>query len=410
MTIRRRLKKVFSRKTKRNSTGHASGNKEAATHHDRGEQHKQQKQQQACEEAGDKQSPACALIVVKPDDDADAPRPRLSRRRLSRRLSNGFSALLRRFSTVSLVTAPPSSSSSRCGTQPMASGTLQRSKSREITRKYQFHRKLGDGSHAAVHAVRRKTDGKRFAVKIMRKKELTARQVERVQREVDLYANLSHTNIVDYEESFETAECFYIVIEQLDGGDLFDELIQNGPLSQCAAAKCTAAVCQGLRYLQENQVAHRDVKPENIMFERRGDAASVKLIDFGFARKAAMTVDGQAGTMRTWCGSLEYTAPEILVESPYTQSCDMWSLGVVLYAMVSGELPFGNAQDPGICARIVAGRFDFSTSAWDNIGPSCRSLVSGLLAVDAEERLTVDQVLEHPWIRTAAATTTNSPN
>jgi calcium/calmodulin-dependent protein kinase I len=152
-------------------------------------------------------------------------------------------------------------------------------------------------------------------------------------------------------------------------------------------------VCLGMKYCHDKGIAHRDLKPENLLLTTTTDDAIVKIADFGFAIKGAAK-----SSLQTQCGTPGYVAPEILNNKPYGKAVDMWSIGVITYILLGGYPPFHDENQKNLFKKIKKGEFEFHEEYWGAVSDEAKDLIRGLLRVDSETRLTVDQVLSHAWV------------
>ncbi|ESZ98150.1 serine / threonine-protein kinase [Sclerotinia borealis F-4128] len=292
--------------------------------------------------------------------------------------------------------------------------------------RWQLIEKMGDGAFSNVYKARDK-EGKigEVAIKVVRKFEMNSNQgdahlhpkfnkkqpkgVERanILKEVSIMRNLDHPNIIKLIEFSESKQYYYLVLELAPGGELFHQI-----------------VAEALHYLHETQgVVHRDIKPENILFEPipvvptrvpkprssededkvdegefihgvgSGGIGRIKIADFGLSK---VVWDSQTMTP---CGTVGYTAPEIVKDERYSKSVDMWALGCVLYTLLCGFPPFYDESIQVLTEKVARGQYTFLSPWWDEISKSAQDLVSHLLTVDPVKRYTIEQFLQHPWIR-----------
>ncbi|KAL8269900.1 hypothetical protein Esti_006185 [Eimeria stiedai] len=248
---------------------------------------------------------------------------------------------------------------------------------------------LGKGAYAPVHLAVHKVTGKSVAVKIYQ----GFRQMERekralVTREVQIMRKLQHENIVKFAGTFNEPQAIYIVMQHLSGGSLYG-LVRNHPkghLSEDSARRLFMDVAKGVAYLHSQSVVHRDLKLDNMLLDDKG---RVRLIDFGFASLLKPGVK-----CRMACGTPSYMPPEILKKGEYEgTAADMWSLGVVLYAMLHGCYPFKGQKPEELYANIAAGEYTVSQS----LSSDAKTLLHGLLSLNPEGRLKAEQVLASPW-------------
>uniref|UniRef100_A0AC34PXN5 Ribosomal protein S6 kinase n=1 Tax=Panagrolaimus sp. JU765 TaxID=591449 RepID=A0AC34PXN5_9BILA len=257
---------------------------------------------------------------------------------------------------------------------------------------------LGRGSFSICRKAKRREDGKMFAVKI-----ISTKCSHHAVREIKILDLLGfHENIVHVEEALSDPLHYYIVMELLEGGELLKRLRKLERFTENEAAKIMAQLVNAVQHMHLKGVVHRDLKPENILFENETPDAKLRLIDFGFARVLPNSLE----QLSTPCYTLQYAAPEVLElddELPqYNQQCDLWSLGVILFTMLSGHVPFHakttteSAND--IIARIRMAEFSFQETVWDSVSDSAKDLITGLLTVDPKKRLTLAHLARHPWL------------
>lgn len=232
-------------------------------------------------------------------------------------------------------------------------------------------------------------DGAR-AVKKVLKGRFRDGSTESFLAEIEVLKQLDHPNICKLYEVFEDADSIYIVMDLCHGGELFDRIAEGALGDEAQVAKLIRQLARALRYCHDRGIIHRDIKPENILFVSSHAEAPAKLIDFGIACHFKQTAK-----LRSRGGTEAYEAPEVQSEN-YSEKCDMWSLGVLLYAMLSGAMPFKSASD----ART--GTFKMSGETWDAVSPEAKELIGRLLVPDPAQRLSAEEVLADPWVRDAA--------
>lgn len=186
----------------------------------------------------------------------------------------------------------------------------------------------------------------------------------------------------------------------MNGGELFARIQARAEnaFTEREAANIMQSICSAIAHLHRMDIAHRDLKPENLLYSRDDDTAVLKLTDFGFAKETSTN----AMALQTPCYTPYYVAPEVLGTQKYDKSCDMWSLGVIMYILLCGYPPFysnhGLAISPGMKKRIRAGQYDFPAAEWSVVSTEAKNLIRGLLKTDANDRLTIEQVMSHVWI------------
>uniref|UniRef100_A0A7S1A4B1 Non-specific serine/threonine protein kinase n=1 Tax=Noctiluca scintillans TaxID=2966 RepID=A0A7S1A4B1_NOCSC len=247
---------------------------------------------------------------------------------------------------------------------------------------------LGAGISGEVKLAICKSSGKRYAVKSFKKARLEKPAIGALRREVEVYLSLDHPHIARLEYVFESPEALHLVMECLEGGELFDRL-EEEEFSDEVAACTTAQMLQAIAYCHAHKVIHRDLKLENFLYDKPG-SDNVKLIDFGFAH----TLQGTE-KMTQACGTLGYVAPEVLAHS-YTEKADMWSLGVIVYMMVLGCSPL-SGSDAELREQTMAGKLQWS-SQFSKLPQLTQAFVLSLLQVNPDLRPSAKAALTHPWV------------
>lgn len=202
-------------------------------------------------------------------------------------------------------------------------------------------------------------------------------------------------NIVQLYEVYEEPTFCYLVTELMNGGELFDRIIEKKTFSEKEARDSVRCVLEALHYMHERRVAHRDLKPENLLLKDPKGLLPVKLADFGFAK----SVEKKNGC-RTLCGTPGYLAPEILERFPaYDVKCDVWSVGVILFLLLGGYLPFDDEDENKVFDRTRNGEYDFRPQFWRNISSGAKDLVTKCLTINQNKRYSARRCLEHEWMR-----------
>jgi len=260
-------------------------------------------------------------------------------------------------------------------------------------------RVLGAGHCGSVRACTDWFTGRRCAIKSVRKDD-PAVTLDGLAREVALLREMDHPSVLRFVDVYEDDAYVHIVTELCAGGELFDRIVDDDgapALAEDAAARVLRQVLAAVAHLHARGVAHRDVKPENILFASPAADAPVKLVDFGLAKRHACGRKG-APKMRSRVGTPYYMAPEVL-RHRYDEACDLWSVGVVAYILLCGYPPFNGRTDEEVFEAICRGRCHFSKRDWSGVSWEGRDFVRRLLQKEPEKRMTAQQALEHPWIR-----------
>ncbi|XP_075892609.1 serine/threonine-protein kinase DCLK1-like isoform X2 [Nelusetta ayraudi] len=261
-----------------------------------------------------------------------------------------------------------------------------------IAERYKVGRTLGDGNFAVVRECMERSTGREYALKIINKDKCRGKE-HMIQSEVSLLRRVKHPNIVLLIEEIDTQNDLYLVMELVKGGDLFDAITSSNKYTERDASSMLFNLASAIKYLHSLNIVHRDIKPENLLvYEHVDGSKTLKLGDFGLA-----TVVN--GPLFTVCGTPTYVAPEIITETGYGLKVDVWAAGVITYILLCGFPPFRSGDDQeALFEQILKGQFDFPSPYWDNVSDTAKALITVMLQVEAEQRFTAMQVLDHPWV------------
>uniref|UniRef100_A0A3B4XEI2 non-specific serine/threonine protein kinase n=1 Tax=Seriola lalandi dorsalis TaxID=1841481 RepID=A0A3B4XEI2_SERLL len=280
-------------------------------------------------------------------------------------------------------------------TQPLPNAIVQqlhRSTS-QFSDAYEIKEDIGVGSYSICKRCIHKGTGMEYAVKIINKaKRDPTEEVEILLR----YGQ--HPNIITLKDVYDDGRSVFLVTELMKGGELLDKILRQKFFSEREASAVLYTITRTVEYLHVQGVVHRDLKPSNILYvDVSGNAESIRICDFGFAKQ----LRAENGLLMTPCYTANFVAPEVLKKQGYDAACDIWSLGVLLYTMLTGFTPFANGPEDTpeeILARIGSGKFSLSGGYWTSVSAEAKDLVSKMLHVDPHQRLTAGQVLRHPWV------------
>ncbi|XP_034413168.1 serine/threonine-protein kinase D3-like isoform X1 [Cyclopterus lumpus] len=252
---------------------------------------------------------------------------------------------------------------------------------------------LGSGQFGVVYKGTHRKSGRPVAIKVIDKTRFPTRQETQLRNEVAILQNLSHLGVVLTEGMFETPEYVFVVMEMLHG-DMLEMILssERGRLPERNTRFLVAQILEALRYLHFKHVAHCDLKPENVLLASADPFPQVKLCDFGFAR-----IIGEKSFRRSVVGTPAYLAPEVIGNSGYNRSLDMWSVGVIMYVSLSGTFPFNEDEDIG--QQITNAAFMYPRQPWASISLEAVSLINNLLQVSVRRRFSVGKTLGHPWLQ-----------
>ena len=259
---------------------------------------------------------------------------------------------------------------------------------------YDCSKKIGKGGFGKVLQVRNKKTNKLYACKKLSK--LNIHNLDRFEKEIEILKKLDHPNIVKLYEVFESENSLYLIMEECNGGELFDRILNrinnDNMYTEKEACLIIQQVMSAIEYCHNNGIAHRDLKPENLLYLKEGSEEDnpIKVVDFGLSRNIDIKK-----ILSSKVGTAYYVAPEILAGN-YNEKCDIWSSGVILYILLSGEPPFNGPSDSDILSKIKSYKYDFPAEKWNNISMEAKDLISKMLLPE-KERLSASQVLQHPW-------------
>eukprot|EP00922_Rhytidocystis_sp_ex-Travisia-forbesii_P066186 GHVS01098259.1.p1 GENE.GHVS01098259.1~~GHVS01098259.1.p1 ORF type:complete len:866 (+),score=169.49 GHVS01098259.1:78-2600(+) len=267
-----------------------------------------------------------------------------------------------------------------------------------LEQNYRICEQLGQGKFSVVYRAVRLKDGTEFAVKVIDKGKITGHERELLRSEMAILRLLQHTNLIKLEEMVDTIETLYIIMELVRGGELYDLLHQRRRLPELFVNSIIRQLLTTVAYLHKTNIVHRDLKPENILLTDRTTDAEIRLTDFGLS-----TLCGPNDVLKQPCGTLAYVAPEVLTLEGYGHKADAWSIGVIMYLLLRGRLPFPISRS-GPTPRIRQGKkVQFEGPIWNEISSSARDLIKMLLEGTPADRISVEDAQKHIWIQNPTA-------
>lgn len=255
-------------------------------------------------------------------------------------------------------------------------------------------KQIGKGAFGVVRLARSKATAEPVAVKSISKAKLVCKEdVKDVQAEVAIMNLVAgHTNVVTLQSTHEDKDYVHIVMELCNGGELFDHIVEAQHFTERKAAQIFRKMVEVVNHCHELGVMHRDLKPENFLLTGKGPESELKLTDFGLS-----VFFKHNERFRDLVGSPYYVAPEVLRKN-YSYEADMWSLGVILYILLSGLPPFWGDTEDQIFKMVLKGAIDFKSEPWPKISDAAKDCVKKLLEMDPAKRATSEQILKHDWL------------
>lgn len=255
-----------------------------------------------------------------------------------------------------------------------------------LDKDYEIQNDLGIGAFGKVVKALHFPSKEYRAIKIINTKNLQIEDKRQIFQEINILSKLDHPNIIKIYEYFITSRCIYIVMELIDGGELFERIVANGNFSEKKACHLMKEILNAVQFCHIKKIAHRDLKPENILVEGN----TIKIIDFGTSRRFEPNQ-----LMKNSHGTPYYIAPEVL-KGEYNEKCDIWSCGVILFILLSGNPPFTGSSDAEIMEKVKVGKFEFGPR-FKNTSSEAKGLIKLMLQMDINKRISAKECLKHDW-------------
>ncbi|KAL1223618.1 Serine/threonine-protein kinase Aurora-3 [Cardamine amara subsp. amara] len=252
---------------------------------------------------------------------------------------------------------------------------------------FEIGRPLGKGKFGRVYLAREAKSKFIVALKVLFKEQIEKYKIHhQLRREMEIQTSLSHPNILRLYGWFHDDERIFLILEYAHGGELYGLLKKNGHLTEKQAATYIASLSQALAYCHGKCVIHRDIKPENLLLDHEG---RLKIADFGWSVQSS-------NKRKTMCGTLDYLAPEMVENRDHDYAVDNWTLGILCYEFLYGNPPFEAESQRDTFKRIL--KIDLSFPSEPNVSAEARNLISQLLVKDPSKRLSIEKIMQHPWI------------
>ena len=273
-----------------------------------------------------------------------------------------------------------------------------------VTEYYEVLKKIGEGGFAKVYKVKEKETGEIRAMKEVDKSKI--HDIKYFKTEIKILAMLDHPNILRLFEVIEDSKKFYLIMELCSGGELLSRMTNNR-YREKEAAKLIDQIASAVAYCHEKGICHRDLKPQNILFCNENPNSPIKVVDFGISKIFNPSLsslneefggnENKSKKMSTKVGTLHYFSPEV-IKGNYTEKCDVWSLGVILYILLCGYPPFIGANENEVIKNICSYKFEFPNNEWKKISENAKNLISSMLSPE-KKRISAMEVCNSKWIK-----------
>lgn len=271
----------------------------------------------------------------------------------------------------------------------------------KITKNYKIWAEvLGRGAYGEVRKALHISTNEMRAIKIIYKNDCSADDQQSIFKEINILKQLDHPNIVKVYEYFHDEKFIFIVMELVQGGELFDRIVDVHHFSERKAAEIFHQILSAVNYLHTHNIVHRDLKPENILF----DGEHIKLIDFGTSRKF-----DSSKKMKATHGTPYYIAPEVL-QHAYNEKCDVWSCGVIFYILLSGSPPFNGNNDDEILNSVQRGKYHFDFPEFQQVSEYAKNLIAKMLSFNPKQRISILDALNDIWFKVVLSKKESSLN
>ncbi|XP_056111249.1 serine/threonine-protein kinase BRSK2 isoform X3 [Rhinichthys klamathensis goyatoka] len=268
----------------------------------------------------------------------------------------------------------------------MSSKELSGSQAAQYVGPYRLEKTLGKGQTGLVKLGVHCITGQKVAIKIVNREKLSESVLMKVEREIAILKLIEHPHVLKLYDVYENNKYLYLVLEHVSGGELFDYLVKKGRLTPKEARKFFRQIISALDFCHSHSICHRDLKPENLLLDEKNN---IRIADFGMA-----SLQVGDSLLETSCGSPHYACPEVIRGEKYDgRRADVWSCGVILFALLVGALPFDHDNLRQLLEKVKSGVFHMPHF----IPPDCQALLRGMIEVNPEKRLTLEEIQKHPW-------------
>ena len=284
----------------------------------------------------------------------------------------------------------------RASTLAISNNTIIHKCKSNLEDNYTILKKLGEGAYSSVHLVKNKFSGEKRAMKTIKiNAKISLKEEQEIINEIYILKSLDHPNILKIFEFYQKNKEYNLITEYCEGGDFFNELINEGPFTESYTAYVFYQILSALNFCHNKHILHRDIKPENLLISGRNEDnyPNIKICDFG-----ASKIFEKGVLNKRMIGSSYYIAPEV-IKKEYNEKCDLWSCGVILYIMLVGKPPFPGETDEEIIKNVIKGEYKTSGGDFANISNNAIDLIKKLLNKIPEKRISAEEALNHKWFK-----------
>ncbi|KAL7534565.1 hypothetical protein ACHAXR_005952 [Thalassiosira sp. AJA248-18] len=278
-----------------------------------------------------------------------------------------------------------------------ANGSKSKSDGSTFDSQYKRGETLGAGAFSVVINATKKSTKKgtdaSFAVKVVTKCKLTEEDKLALKDEIQVLNELQHPHIIKLYDVYDEKDFVYLVTEKMMGGELFDRIVSKSFYNEKEARDVCKILFEAIGFCHQHSVAHRDLKPDNLLLRSKDNDSEIKIADFGFAKKVLTP-----NSLTTQCGTPGYVAPEILSGAPYDTKADMWSLGVIVFILLGGYPPFSDQDQRKLFRKIRKGEYEFHKEYWGSVSTDAKDFIISLINVQPAKRLSASEALKHKWM------------
>lgn len=268
-----------------------------------------------------------------------------------------------------------------------------------IYKKYEIGRKLGQGSFGVVYELVNKETDEKFAIKIINKEKVGGgKYAVSFENEVFIMKSVIHPNLIKLEEVFESKKKLYLITELCEAGELAKWIKKQGSIPEHISKIIMRQIVDAISYLHKNDIVHRDLKLENILlkeFDPSSEIFYIKITDFGLSSQRETA--GTESMFEDYCGTPLYMAPEIIENLPYSQLCDVWALGIIMFILLTSHSPFSSESESKLREQIKRADIDTYSKNYIKLSPEAKHCLQRMIKVNPAHRITSSELFEHPW-------------